>query len=263
MKSWFLRKFLRLKDVRDAIACGDIDCVYEILHNSGVDKMLTTPNRIAEVTKYLLETMSLDELLSKVTKIADWMFDCMELPKEVVIPKNITEIGVGCFSYCKSIEKVFFESGSQVERIDNWAFEVCEDLKVVDLGNCHKMLEINADAFKNCTNLTDIILPPNLEWFTGFDHCTNLTNIVLPSKVKAIKSGAFWSCTALKSITIPASVKTIGHAAFCNCASLKDVYYDGSKEQWEKIHIGEKNNSLLGAVLHFENENWVGDERCV
>ena len=261
MKSRFLRKFLRLKDVRVAIACGDIDCVYEILHNSGVDNMLTTPNRVAEMTKYLLKTMSLDELLSKVTKIADWMFDCMELPKEVVIPKNITEIGVGCFSYCKSIEKVVFEINSPVETIGLWAFEACEDLKVVDLGNCHKMLEINADAFKNCTSLTDIILPPKLEWFTGFDHCTNLTNIVLPSKVKAIKSGAFWSCTALKSITIPASVKTIGHAAFCNCTSLKDMYYDGTKGQWKKIHVGEGNEALGNARLHFEDEDLSGGEQ--
>lgn len=251
MKSRFLRKFLRLREVRVAIECQDTDGVYEMLHKSGVDNMLTTPRRVGEVTEYLLQTMSVDELLSKVTKIADWMFDCIKMPSKVVIPKNIKKLGVGCFSYCKGVERVAFEDGSAIEKIDNWAFEVCEDLKVLDLGNCLQLREICSEAVKHCTNLTDIILPQSLERIDGFDHCTNLKNIVLPSKTVCIGGGAFWNCTGLKSITIPASVKAIGHSAFCNCTSLKDVYYDGSKEQWGKIPIGKKNEFFKKANMHF------------
>ena len=31
----------------------------------------------------------------------------------------------------------------------------------------------------------------------------------------------------------------------------EDVYYDGTKEQWEKIKIYDGNDSLLSAELHF------------
>ena len=163
MKSRFLRKFLRLREVRVAIECRDIDGVYEMLHKSGVDNMLITPRRVGEVTEYWLQTTSVDELLSKVTKIADWMFDCIKMPSKVVIPKNIKKLGVGCFSYCKGVERVAFEDGSAIEKIDNWAFEVCEDLKVLDLGNCLQLREICSEAVKHCTNLTDTILPQSLE----------------------------------------------------------------------------------------------------
>jgi hypothetical protein len=55
----------------------------------------------------------------------------------------------------------------------------------------------------------------------------------------------------MTSVTIPVSVKAIGVAAFAGCTSLKDVYYDGTKEQWEKIKIYYDNDSLLSAELHF------------
>ncbi|MBR2485960.1 MAG: leucine-rich repeat domain-containing protein, partial [Clostridia bacterium] len=204
-----------------------------------------------EVTKYLLKSMSADELLSKVTRIADWTFDCMKMPKTVVIPKNISEMGYGCFSCCKGVEKVTFESGCNVEKIDCWTFEICEDLKVVDLGNCLQLKEICEDAFIHCTSLTDVVLPPNLERIAGFGDCFSLTKFVVPSKVKVIGGGAFWNSESMTSVTIPASVKVIGHSAFAGCTSLKDVYYDGTKEQWEKIKIYDCNDSLLSAELHF------------
>ena len=252
MKSNFLRKFLKLKNVQTAIEQDNIGGVYEILNNTAdALKTLLTPRRVAEVTKYLLKSMSVDELLSKVTKIADWTFDCMTMPKTVVIPKNIREIGYGCFSYCKGVEKVMFESGCNVEKIDCWAFEACEDLKVVDLGNCLQLKEICADAFIHCTSLTDVVLPPNLERIEGFGDCFSLTKFVVPSNVKVIGGGAFLNCESMTSVTIPASVKVIGCSAFDGRTNLKDVYYDGTKEQWEKIKIYDGNGSLLSAELHF------------
>ena len=252
MKSNFLRKFLKLKDVQTAIEQDNIGGVYEILNNTAdASKTFLPPSRVAEVTKYSLKSMSADELLSKVTRIADWTFHCMTMPKTVVIPKNISEIGYGCFSCCKGVEKVMFESGCNVEKIDCWTFEICEDLKVVDLGNCLQLKEICEDAFIHCTSLTDVVLPPNLERIAGFGDCFSLTKFVVPSKVKVIGGGAFWNSESMTSVTIPASVKVIGHSAFAGCTSLKDVYYDGTKEQWEKIKIYDCNDSLLSAELHF------------
>ncbi|KAI4451806.1 hypothetical protein C823_006366 [Eubacterium plexicaudatum ASF492] len=58
----------------------------------------------------------------------------------------------------------------------------------------------------------------------------------------------------MEEIRIPESIGFIGPIAFTNCSSLKDVYYSGSKEQWEKIHINDGNKALLNATIHFKEE---------
>lgn len=51
--------------------------------------------------------------------------------------------------------------------------------------------------------------------------------------------------------TIPDSVTSIGYSAFYRCSSLKDVYYSGSKYQWDKIKIGLDNSCLTDAYIHY------------
>ena len=56
---------------------------------------------------------------------------------------------------------------------------------------------------------------------------------------------------SLKSITIPHSVTSIGDYAFYNASSFKDVYYYGTKSDWEKITKGKNNDPLLNAQIHY------------
>ena len=56
--------------------------------------------------------------------------------------------------------------------------------------------------------------------------------------------GLFEGCTGLTSITIPKSVTEIGRGAFSDCPLLNDVYYDGTKSDWEKITIGSDNKGI-------------------
>ncbi len=57
----------------------------------------------------------------------------------------------------------------------------------------------------------------------AFMNCTNLTSVTLPSQLDRISSYAFKGCTALTSITVPNRVTNIGIEAFANCTSLKTV----------------------------------------
>ncbi|MGN1235479.1 MAG: leucine-rich repeat protein, partial [Christensenellaceae bacterium] len=65
--------------------------------------------------------------------------------------------------------------------------------------------------------------------------------------VTSIGEYAFWGCSSLQSITIGDSVTSIGEYAFNGCQQLKDVYYQGTKEQWDQISIGTGNDILLNA----------------
>ena len=63
---------------------------------------------------------------------------------------------------------------------------------------------------------------------------SELMSITLPDRLTSIGDSAFHRCSELTSITIPDGVTSIGVKAFEGC-TLKDVWYTGSRAQWESI----------------------------
>lgn len=87
----------------------------------------------------------------------------------------------------------------------------------------------------------------------AFAKSHNLANVTLPDSISFIGSSAFYY-TALTSITIPDGVEGIGQFAFEGCADLTDVYYGGTRAQWDtmaKYYIGHSNEPLMSANIHF------------
>ncbi len=113
-------------------------------------------------------------------------------------------------------------------------------------------------AFANCKNLSSVTLGngvSEIAW-NVFGGCENLSSITIPDGVTSIGQDAFANCSLLTSITIPDSVSCIEPGAFSGCDSLADVYYSGSKTEWDLI---EYNNydwhpSLHNATIHY---NWA------
>lgn len=89
----------------------------------------------------------------------------------------------------------------------------------------------------------------------AFCSCEGLTNITIPDSVTSIGSHAFKGCGSLTSVTIPDGVTSIGEYAFEWCSSLTDVYYGGSKSDWESITIGNYNDCLTNANIHYVTLN--------
>ncbi len=69
--------------------------------------------------------------------------------------------------------------------------------------------------------------------------------------VTAIGEGAFTGNIGITSIDIPVSVTSIGEGAFADCTGLADVYYALSAEDWKAIEVGESNDALLAAEIHY------------
>lgn len=86
---------------------------------------------------------------------------------------------------------------------------------------------------------------------SAFTNCQTLKTVVIEDGVKIIGYSAFDMCTNLTAVTIPVSVTTINSFAFANCYSLNDIYYDGTKEQWESISIAPYNEELDRMTFHF------------
>ena len=84
---------------------------------------------------------------------------------------------------------------------------------------------IGAEAFKNCRNLQEIIIPntaTNID-SSAFENCSYLQSVTLSSSLVAIGSSAFKGCASLESISIPNSVTHIDTSAFEECSYLQSV----------------------------------------
>jgi len=92
-------------------------------------------------------------------------------------------------------------------------------------GVTYQVTAIGENAFKNCTDLTSIILPNSVKTIEdyAFSGCSGLAVVTIGNSVKSIGAYAFMECSELTGIVVPNSVSSIGHNAFEGCAGLKSV----------------------------------------
>ena len=178
---------------------------------------------------------------------------CTLLPgeAEVILPKRVKIIGEGVFKGCTALTSVVIPDN--VEEISSKAFDNTKWLngqpdgmiyinKIAYRykGDCPSTVEFKADtvkindfAFEECSRLTSIVIPGNVEKIGchAFADCTHLTNIVIPDSVEEIDWQAFQGCTDLQKIVIPNTVKEIGFRAFYGCTHLTEMVIPDSVKE--------------------------------
>ena len=172
--------------------------------------------------------------------------------------ENVTDM-TEMFYRCKSLKNIDVSSfdTSNVTSMMNM-FGECESLESIDLSNfVTKNLDdeeyVTDGMLAYCTNLKSVKLPEDLTRIGGAfcKECSSLTRLTIPENVESIDSDAMYYCENLKSIAIPDKVTSIGSYAFRGCSRLTDIYYSGSKEQWDSISIDEGNENLEYVNIHF------------
>jgi len=209
-----------------------------------------------------------------VTSIGNSAFAGCESLESVIIPSSVISIGFSAFEGCVSLENITLSSN--LEKVESSMFEGCESLKsleilgsVTSIGNSafagcenlksvlipNSVTTIGGLAFDKCVSLEHITLPSKLELLDSFvfSGCMNLKSIAVPENVKTLEVGVFRNCSSLESISIPQSLQRIEIAAFDGCIGLKDVYYNGTRAQWDGIYIDSNNEALGSATLHVSN----------
>lgn len=78
---------------------------------------------------------------------------------------------------------------------------------------------------------------------------STVTSVVLPSTLTTISNEAFAWAT-VQEILIPDSVTTIDAGVFYDC-DLGTVNYTGTPEQWAAISVGDYNEALASATIHY------------
>ena len=55
----------------------------------------------------------------------------------------------------------------------------------------------------------------------AFHNCTELTSLILPDELESIEDEAFYGCIGLKTLALPAGIVRIGSNAFAECRNLR------------------------------------------
>lgn len=109
-------------------------------------------------------------------------------------------------------------------------FQGHDELTEVYFTKNSSITEIGEDSFRDCVNLTKVVLPAGIKKIASgaFAGCVSLREIVIPENVTGleIESGAFEGCTALESLTLPEGISKLGEGAFAGCTSLNNIYVE-------------------------------------
>ena len=250
-------------------AFAECSALKEVDMGNGV----TTIKRNAFYECNSLESVTIPD---SVTKIGDYVFsECYGLA-DVHIGNGVQTIGYGAFSGCYNLQRVtilgsateigsyaFKECsalhevtlGNGVATIGYCAFLSCESLESIAIPA--SVTKIGEDAFLGCSNLKEVHITDMAAW-CGIEFVSGdvsgcyanpleytetlylngeaVTDAIVPYGVTKIRRYTFQNCD-MTSVTIPDSVTTIGKYAFLSCDSLTDVYFAGTKSQWEALNV--------------------------
>lgn len=150
--------------------------------------------------------------------------------------------------YNDAVQSVVIQNS--VTDIGSGAFAICEHLTNVTIPS--SVTSIKGSAFENCLSLPSVTIPNSVTSIgnSAFSGCASLTAIIIPGGVTSIDDSAFEN-SGLVNVTIGSGVASIGSKAFKNCDDLSDVYYGGTETQWNAIEIGNNNEPLLNATIHY------------
>jgi hypothetical protein len=121
------------------------------------------------------------------------------LDRESFVGKQVRFLRKSYFAGCKHVDRVDFEIGSELERID-------------------------CAALRDCVSLIEIDFPRSVEIIgeASFERCTELDSCLIDQDSSLVMIGvrAFANCTSLRSFSIPQQVGEIGSNCFKKCNYL-------------------------------------------
>ena len=177
--------------------------------------------------------------------------DCSNI-RIVVLPEGLKRIADGTFSSCSRLHSIVIPRS--VKKIGNFVFENTPLTAILYQGTreewerikknerwdgCYASWEekgIEGKYVVYCSDDADAfsISEKRLVRYLGKED-----RVMIPPFVTYIGEEAFLQ-SKVKGIGLPLALERIEKRALCFCTELKDVYYPGTRSQWEGIAKGEE-----------------------
>ncbi len=152
----------------------------------------------------------------------------------ITLSDAVSLIEKDCFRECKKLEEIIISNNSSLSTVASGAFADCKYLTSVrfprGMGNISEGLFANDSALETVTFAGNNIAVINAR---AFYQCTALTSIILPANVQRIGERAFYGCSSLYEMGLDANasiLQTIEEYAFCDCRQLEKVYLPSTLE---------------------------------
>lgn len=226
-------------------------------------------NTLGEKAFYGCEKLKAVKIPDAIEELKYATFYGCKALESISIPDGVKTIGSDCFSDCSSITEITIPES--VTFMDSYIFYGCTKLSKVKLpshladipaglfGMCESLEEIEIPktatsigygAFYGCKKLKNIDIPDSVTVINAdaFDYCISLEKVVIPEGVTSISYMTFYGCESLKKLIIPASVNYIEFDNFATTSNLTEVYFMGTKEEWEAVYIDEYGNDYLNSA---------------
>lgn len=105
-------------------------------------------------------------------------------------------------------------------------------LQSVKIGSGYS--NVGVRAFQGCSALTDFSIKEcSSVGYSAFEGCSSLSDFNWNFAASRIESNTFKSCTKLTTLRLSSSVTFIATDALDGCRKLSDIYYDGTKANWD------------------------------
>ncbi|MCI5948777.1 MAG: leucine-rich repeat domain-containing protein, partial [Oscillospiraceae bacterium] len=188
------------------------------------------------------------------------IYDCafyQSSVKNVVLPEGLEKIGNSAFWSNKALESINFPS-TLLDVGDN-AFEYCSVLDGIALPDGITHIGVSAfyntkyyDDRNNWTDYGNVLINNGwlLQMYTDSLVSTTLT---IAEGIKGLADNVFTytNINQFTAISLPKSLKYVGESALQSLYLATDIYYASSKDDFEKIEIGNRNTVFDTATLHY------------
>ena len=226
---------------------------------------VTLSERVERVGKDAFSGCVLTEiqLPSKVTNIKENAFSGNKFT-EITLPAALTELGANAFAGCEQLQAISVGEGSASFSASNGVLYdkagtkllLCPAGKEGSFTIPRRIKEIAESAFKDCSRITELILPSALTTIgkTAFAGM-NLERIEISSEVTEIAADAFMNCYKLSEIAVDKD------NAFY--ASVNGIFCDKKQEKVLICPPGLEMITLNEGIKSIEAGAFTGGEKEV
>ncbi len=165
--------------------------------------------------------------------------------ENITIPASVTNIGIAAFAWTPYLERITVDENNEYYSSDNGILFNKDKTELI--------------AYTCGSEETSYTIPDGVKIIAdgAFIGSPNLVEVVIPDSVTSIGMSAFGSCEKLTTVTIGSGVTYMGMDTFAESDNITDVYYNGTKADWNNISAEDPclDNATIHFLKHVDSDN--------